>query len=96
MAKELHFSNSEDIRNRIEFIENVNENVIAYIIKEKENDDIKWFIAFNGDKNAHELDLGNDKWGIYIDGNKAGNKVLGIAYDKIEIGALSSIVLKRK
>ncbi len=53
------------------------------------------FVVYNGLDSQQEIKLPKGKWNVYINGEKAGNKILAKAEGSIKLQPISATVLVR-
>lgn len=89
----FRYNDNEDIVKNISFFTNLPKNVIAYEIKdEKEN----IIVIHNARRNIFSFTLPKGKWGVYINKNNAGTKLLTTVENKVDILPISTLVLTKK
>lgn len=89
---------AEDIRKHIEFLP-APKNTVAYDLKGHANKDKAkdLFVAYNANESAKDILLPSiGPWKVLVNGEKAGNKKLGIVVGKhVKVPALSTYVLEK-
>ena len=90
----LRMTTAEEVNRNIEAIKGIGDNVLAFHIAAgaggEEND---LFVIFNSNKEQKTVTLPDGNWDIYINGEKAGNQVLGSASGEITVEPISAMVL---
>ena len=88
--KALRMNTREEVLNNLSFMDNDNEKVIVYTLKEDDKDIL---IVFNSDKEAVNISLPEGEWESYIENDKAGNKKIAAYSGEILVAAISMVVL---
>lgn len=93
----LRMTTTEDINKNLSFEDTGKENVVAYSIKNKPNNEEAEmiFIAFNANREPVELTLPVDgRWSVYVDGEKAGTEVIKtVNGNTITVDGISGVAL---
>ncbi len=91
----LRMMSAEDVTENLTFIENLEKNVVAFIIANNANGDIseKIFVAHNANKDTKTLPLPSGSWEVFVDDNKSGTTVLRKCSNCIEVSGISTVVL---
>ena len=89
--KEFRMDNSNDIKQRINFLKDLPSNVVGFSI----DDNI--VVIYNPTKEYVNVNLFDNKWSLVVDGNKAGvEEIESIDKDEVKVAPISSYVLIRK
>lgn len=91
----LRMPTTEEIQANLHFIENEQDNVVAYTIDNSPNGEIaeRILVVYNGNKEATQLTLPEGTWNVCINGKKAGTEVLETANGSISVDGISAMVL---
>ena len=87
---------TEEIASNLVFTENTPANTVAYHISGKPNKESAEgiYIIHNANRNSVSIDLPKGSWNVYVNGEKAGTKVLEtIKNGKAEVAPISTMVL---
>lgn len=79
----FRFNNSSEIKNHLNFIDNTPKNTVAFILKNKPNDDI-WnniIVIYNGNENSVNIPLLAGTWNLCVDKNNVGETCLKTSQD---------------
>lgn len=86
---ELRLQTADEVRKRLKFVENLPDNVIAYIV-----DDL--FVIYNANPHSVEISLPQGEWEIFINDKQAGCESQGSAKNNIAVERISAMVLQKK
>ena len=91
----LRMTNAEDVKANIAVIDGLEGNVMAYQINGGVNGEAadSLFVIFNPEETAANITLPEGKWDVYINGEKAGTKVLGTVEGMVTVEPISAMVL---
>lgn len=93
----LRMTNEEDIENNLQFLyeEKRDDNAIAYQIAGGANGEASdgIVVVYNPSNEKINVDLPDGEWGIYVQGDKAGNELLGTATGSVSVDAVSCTIL---
>lgn len=92
----LRMTTTEEIASNLVFTENTPANTVAYHISGKPNKESAEgiYIIHNANRNSVSIDLPKGSWNVYVNGEKAGTKVLEtIKNGKAEVAPISTMVL---
>lgn len=92
----LRMTSTEDIAANLVFAENTPENVVAYQITGKPNQEQAEgiYVIHNASRDSVSMKLPKGTWNVYIDGKQAGTKVLStIKNGTAEVAPISTMVL---
>ena len=93
----LRMTTTEDINKNLRFESTDKENVVAYTIKNKPNNESAEmiYVAFNANREPVELTLpAEGRWSVYVNGEKAGTEVIDTVNGKtVTVAAVSGTVL---
>ncbi|MEE1009507.1 MAG: type I pullulanase [Agathobacter sp.] len=94
---DLKLKTAEEVRKKIKFIDELPENVVAFLINGNEEN---IFVVYNANKDIVDIkcdELCNDKdWLVYVDNNKAGNDVLAKFKNQTQVQGISCLVAIQK
>ncbi|SFB16729.1 MULTISPECIES: type I pullulanase [unclassified Bacillus (in: firmicutes)] len=93
--KVFRLTTEEEIKKKLTFIESP-KNTVAFALNENKNGTEKIAVAYNANRTAVEVKLpAKGNWHILVNGEKAGNKSLGVIKgDKVTVPPLSTYVLE--
>lgn len=91
----LRLKTTEEINNQLSFIDGLDSNVVAYQIAHKlDNKTMEhMFVVYNANKESKNVTLPDGSWGIYINGEVAGNERLNEVSGVILVEPISAMVL---
>lgn len=91
----FRFTNSEDFKKHIEFIEKLPENVVAFILKDHANNDPfkDIMVIINANRKPEIFNLPAGKWNLVGDKNLVGNTIIKTYEHSFNLSELSSYVL---
>ena len=90
----LRMTTAEDVNAHITNLGGLDFNVTAFQISAGANgEDREFVMIFNPRSEATTVTLPEGQWNIYINGEDAGNTVLGTAQGEVTVGAISAMVL---
>lgn len=95
----LRMTSTEDIQKNLTFLDKVKGNAIAYTIKNSPNGDNaeEIMVIHNGNDKAITVSLPDDeKWSVYINGEKAGTEVIEEISGDVSVEKLSTMVLVKE
>lgn len=89
------FTSSEALKNHIEFIGGLPDNVIVFVLKDYANNDPykEIMIMLNANKNAKLIDIPSGKWNLIGDKNLISDKTIRIVENSFNLSELSSYIL---
>ena len=91
---ELRMRTVEDINAYLTFLAPEQDNVVAFTAVDGANEDAKTtLVIYNGNGEAIDFTLPEGKWDIYVNGEKAGTKVLDTVEGIVSVAGTSAMVL---
>jgi pullulanase len=91
----LRMTQTKDIQANLEFMDGLDDNVVAYTISNGANGDTadKIAVIFNANKEAVSITLPEGKWDICVNDKAAGTTSLGKAQKAVSVAGISAMVL---
>lgn len=92
----LRMAKTEDIRKNITFLDNLDHNVVGYIIDQSQDKESieSICVIFNANRNPKSLTIPTGDWDIYVKDQKAGTEVLGsVSGGLLIVNPISAMVL---
>lgn len=91
----LRMTTASDVQTSIEFLNNVDANVVAYTISGQKNGETasKIAVIYNANKSATEITLPSGSWDICVNEKVAGTASLGKAEGTVRVAPISCMVL---
>ena len=91
----LRMISAEDVRKNITFIENLDKNMVGFIIENYANNDIseKILVVYNANKDVKSINLPCGNWNLYVNEKKAGLELLQVCSGCIDVAGISTVVL---
>lgn len=95
----LRMTTTEDVQDNLKFLDVDTDNVVAYTISGQPNGEKaeEIFVVYNANPEAVEISLPSDgKWNVYVNGEKAGTKVIETVSKKLSVQGISAMVLVKE
>lgn len=94
----LRMSTTADVQKNLEFLNGLPKDVIGYIITQKNSSGAKEeiMVIHNGSNKDFLLELPENRWNIYVNDEKAGDKKLGEVEKRVDVPRISTLILKSK
>lgn len=95
----LRMTMTSDIQANLKFMDGLDPNVVAYTIENFPNGEQSEaiLVIFNANKSETTVNIPEGNWNVYVDGNKAGTKVLkSIDGGKATVEPISAMVLVKE
>lgn len=96
----LRMQTTEEIQQNLTFMTNLNANVVGYQLKNNDKNsknDKQIIVLYNANVEPVTESIPKGKWNIYVDGERAGTKVLDtIDGEEVNVAGISSLVLVKK
>lgn len=93
----LRFTTKEQVMENVSVVDGLDPGVLAFDVKGgKEANGEKAdaiYVVFNANDEEKTIDLPEGKWNVYINGEKAGTKVLDTVEGTVTVDAISALVL---
>lgn len=95
----IRMTSTADIQANLNFLEDLEENVVGYIINNSPNGETAKAICiiYNANKTETTVTIPEGNWKVYVKGNRAGSNILEtITGKKVTVEAMSALVLLRE